>query len=44
MINNEIYWTEEYLLYAEMIDKKQKEAAKIDEQNLQAPQKEEKEN
>lgn len=42
MINNEIYWTEEYILYAEMIEKKQKESAKINEekQNLQVPNKE----
>lgn len=42
MINNEIYWTEEYILYAEMIEKKQKESAKINEtkQNLQVPIKE----
>lgn len=46
MINNEIYWTEEYILYAEMVDKKQKELdAKINEekQNLQVPQEEKKE-
>lgn len=46
MINNEIYWTEEYILYAEMVEKKQQElSAKInEEQNLQEPQEEEKEN
>lgn len=48
MLNNEIYWTEEYILYAEMVEKKQKqleeENAKINvEQDLQAPQEEEKE-
>lgn len=31
MINNEIYWTEEYLLYAEMVEREQKEKAKIKE-------------
>lgn len=43
MINNEIYWTEEYILYAEMVEKKQEELnAKInEEQNLQEPQEEE---
>lgn len=31
MLNNEIYWTEEYILYAEMIEKKQAEQiAKLD--------------
>lgn len=30
MINNEIYWTEEYILYAEMLEKKQEEKAKLD--------------
>ena len=45
MINNEIYWTEEYVLYAEMIEKRELEKAKLDiEQNLQVPQEEEKEN
>ena len=44
MINNEIYWTEEYLLYAEMIQKKhEQEAAKINEEIQQEPQEEEKE-
>ena len=40
MINNEIYWTEEYLLYAELMQKKQEElnAKIIEEQNLQVPQ------
>lgn len=39
MINNEIYWTEEYLLYAELMQKKQEElnAKIIEEQNLQEP-------
>lgn len=43
MINNEIYWTEEYILYAEMLEKKQEEKAKLDieTQNLQEPNKEE---
>lgn len=42
MINNEIYWTEEYILYAEMLEKKAQEKAKLDiEQNLQEPNKEE---
>lgn len=43
MINNEIYWTEEYILYAEMTEKKQEEKAKLDmeTQNLQEPNKEE---
>ena len=44
MINNEIYWTEEYILYAQLVEKKQNEiAAKINEQDLQEPQIEEKE-
>lgn len=44
MINNEIYWTEEYLLYAEMVQKKhEEEAAKINEEIQQEPQEEEKE-
>ena len=38
MINNEIYWTEEYILYAEMVEKN----AKINE-NQKVPQDEEKE-
>ena len=43
MINNEIYWTEEYILYAEMLERKQEEKAKLDieTQNLQEPNKEE---
>lgn len=41
MINNEIYWTEEYVLYAEMIEKREQEKAKLNtEQNLQEPDKE----
>lgn len=41
MINNEIYWTEEYLLYAKMIEEKHdKPNAKINEQDLQEPHKE----
>ncbi len=41
MINNEIYWTEEYVLYAEMIEKREQEKAKLNtEQNLQEPNKE----
>lgn len=44
MINNELYWTEEYLLYAQMVEKKQAElSAKINEETKQEPQKEEKE-
>lgn len=48
MINNEIYWTEEYILYAELKEKemleKQAENAKLsEEQNLQEPREEEKE-
>lgn len=44
MINNEIYWTEEYLLYAEMVQKKhEEESAKINEEIQQEPQEEEKE-
>ena len=35
MINNEIYWTEEYLLYAEMVEREQKEKAKIKEETKQ---------
>lgn len=27
MLNNEVYWTEEYLLYAEMVEKKTKVAS-----------------
>ena len=27
MLNNEVYWTEEYLLYAEMVEKKAKDNA-----------------
>lgn len=42
MINNEIYWTEEYVLYAEMVEKREQEKAKLNtEQNLQEPNKEE---
>ena len=41
MINNEIYWTEEYILYAEMVAKRAEENAKISvdklKQNLQVP-------
>lgn len=41
MINNEIYWTEEYILYAEMVAKKAEQNAKINveelKQNLQVP-------
>lgn len=41
MINNEIYWTEEYILYAELMEKKEQEKAKLNmEQNLQEPNKE----
>lgn len=41
MINNEIYWTEEYLLYAKMVQEKHdKQNAKINEQDLQEPHKE----
>jgi len=41
MINNEIYWTEEYLLYAKMVQEKHdKLNAKINEQDLQEPHKE----
>ena len=33
MINNEIYWTEEYILYAELAQKKHEETiAKINEE------------
>lgn len=36
MINNEIYWTEEYILYAEMTQKKHEEMiAKIKEEEIQ---------
>lgn len=35
MINNEMYWTEEYLLYAEMVEREQKEKAKIKEDTKQ---------
>lgn len=27
MLNNEVYWTEEYLLYAELVEKKMKDNA-----------------
>lgn len=44
MINNEIYWTEEYILYAEMVAKKAEQNAKINvdelKQNLQVPKEE----
>lgn len=41
MINNEIYWTEEYILYAEMVEKREQEKAKLDKkQNLQVPKEE----
>lgn len=44
MINNELYWTEEYLLYAQMVEKKQAElSAKINKETKQEPQEEEKE-
>lgn len=34
MLNNEIYWTEEYILYAEMVEKEhQKKLAKLDEES-----------
>ena len=29
MLNNEIYWTEEYILYAEMVEKREQEKAKL---------------
>ena len=35
MLNNEEYWTEEYLLYAQMIEQKLKESSKKDEELLQ---------
>lgn len=41
MLNNEIYWTEEYILYAEMIEKRDKEKAKLSiekEKTLQEPE------
>lgn len=44
MLNNEIYWTEEYVLYAEMVEKQEKEKAKLNiekEKTLQAPETEE---
>ena len=44
MINNEIYWTEEYILYAEMVAKRAEQNAKINvdelKQNLQVPKEE----
>ena len=39
MINNEIYWTEEYILYAEMIAKKEEEkTAKINSESVEQKQ------
>lgn len=39
MLNNEIYWTEEYLLYAEMIAKREEEkTAKINSESAEQPE------
>lgn len=39
MLNNEIYWTEEYLLYAEMIAKREEEkTAKINSESTEQPE------
>lgn len=38
MINNEIYWTEEYVLYAEMIEKREQEKAKLNKKTEQEPE------
>ena len=44
MLNNEIYWTEEYILYAEMKEKEIKKKAKEEASKEQESQEEKKEN